>query len=181
MSRTRQIIVVAACLASLALTVSALSCPFAGGEVMLVYPEPGACGPWPWPGAGGCAGLRGALQPYPGALAPAPAPGWVPDWNDLLDVFLSPCPEPKGPCPDRPMCPRCGSDAVVPIIYGYPGPELLAEAEAGQVELGGCLVGGDEPDWRCRQCGFAWKDQFGSETFRVGKPFPPDWRDVVRW
>jgi hypothetical protein len=34
-------------------------------------------------------------------------------------------------------CPRCSSDEVIRILYGTPSPDLLEEARAGRVALGG--------------------------------------------
>jgi hypothetical protein len=48
-----------------------------------------------------------------------------------------------------PAWPECGAEGV-PIVYGMPGPELIAEREAGQVVLGGCESGPDDPTWACK-------------------------------
>jgi rubredoxin len=56
------------------------------------------------------------------------------------------------------LCPRCGSDETVEIVYGYPGPDLTSESLAGNVTLGGCMVWPEAPDWRCVQCGHNWRD-----------------------
>jgi hypothetical protein len=48
-----------------------------------------------------------------------------------------------------PTCPECGAEGV-PIVYGMPGSELIAEEEAGQVVLGGCVVGEENPTWACK-------------------------------
>jgi len=53
-------------------------------------------------------------------------------------------------------CPRCGSAEVIPIVYGLPGPGLVRDCEAGEVELGGCCVYDNMPTCRCRACGFGW-------------------------
>jgi hypothetical protein len=50
-------------------------------------------------------------------------------------------------------CPKCGSLDVVPIAYGYPGPEMMDAAEKGLIELGGCCVTDDDPRKQCRACG----------------------------
>lgn len=50
-------------------------------------------------------------------------------------------------------CPKCGSLDVVPIEYGYPGPETMEAAERGLIELGGCCVTGDDPRKLCKACG----------------------------
>ena len=53
-------------------------------------------------------------------------------------------------------CPFCGSHEVVPILYGLPGPEMMEQAEAGKIALGGCCVTGDDPNWHCNKCGHEW-------------------------
>ena len=48
-------------------------------------------------------------------------------------------------------CDRC--DGVrTPIAYGYPGPELVAAADHGEVVLGGCIVWDGMPRWHCPTC-----------------------------
>lgn len=54
---------------------------------------------------------------------------------------------------NTPACPMCGSpQRVVPIVYGYPGPELIEAYERGEVALGGCTIGLLAPRWRCTEC-----------------------------
>ena len=53
-----------------------------------------------------------------------------------------------GAKPEGPPCPICGRPGV-PIEYGMPGPEMVDEAEAGRIVLGGCVVTGYDPDWAC--------------------------------
>ena len=50
-------------------------------------------------------------------------------------------------------CPFCESEETIPIVYGLPGPELLAEAGRGEVALGGCVITFDSPDHKCTDCG----------------------------
>jgi hypothetical protein len=53
---------------------------------------------------------------------------------------------------DDQFCVLCDS-AVVPIVYGMPGSELLEVAERGEVILGGCVLpAAGEPTRSC-QCG----------------------------
>ena len=51
----------------------------------------------------------------------------------------------------RQKCPSCGT-AMVPIAYGFPGPDTIRDAERGEVHIGGCIVGPDMPTHHCRQC-----------------------------
>ena len=50
-------------------------------------------------------------------------------------------------------CPKCGSLDVVPIEHGYPGPEMMTEAERGEIALGGCCVTDRDPRKHCKACG----------------------------
>ncbi len=48
-------------------------------------------------------------------------------------------------------CIQCGRR--VPFVLGYPSPELLEQAERGEVVLGGCLIPNSPPrDWVCPSC-----------------------------
>jgi hypothetical protein len=53
-------------------------------------------------------------------------------------------------------CVQCGSHEVIPIVYGLPDAELLEQAEAGEIWLGGCVVEEDSPVWHCSDCGHEW-------------------------
>lgn len=65
--------------------------------------------------------------------------------------------------PSKP-CPQCGSARALSIVYGYPAPETQARAEAGEVLLGGCMLGPDSPVWSCKVC--------GAEYGRLADEFP---------
>jgi hypothetical protein len=54
------------------------------------------------------------------------------------------------------VCPECGSENVIPIVYGKPGEELIEKAERGEVKLGGCVVTDDSPYRYCAECGNEW-------------------------
>ena len=57
---------------------------------------------------------------------------------------------------DRPECPKCGSEHVLPIAYGLPGPEMMEDVRRGEIELGGCVISGNDPQWSCQACGWRW-------------------------
>jgi hypothetical protein len=63
---------------------------------------------------------------------------------------------------DKPQhCPRCGSQSLAEIDYGFPaGTEKLREdIEQGSVVLGGCVVTDDDPTKSCLACGIViWPD-----------------------
>lgn len=52
-------------------------------------------------------------------------------------------------------CPSCGAPGIR-IVYGMPGAELFEAADRGEVVLGGCVIGGDDPDLACPQ-GHRWR------------------------
>lgn len=57
-------------------------------------------------------------------------------------------------------CPRCGSAATLPILWGFPAPELVQTME-GKVVFGGCCVPEDEDggvaNIECSACGLRWQ------------------------
>jgi hypothetical protein len=55
-------------------------------------------------------------------------------------------------------CPRCSSEEVIQIHYGTPGPDLLEEARAGRVALGGDVFWPEAPEWLCVACGHEWRE-----------------------
>lgn len=65
------------------------------------------------------------------------------------------------------ICPKCKSNNVIPIMYGYPAPDAMEEAEKGNLKLGGCEIYIDDckmPDRYCKDCEFEWSiDRLGVE------------------
>ena len=53
-------------------------------------------------------------------------------------------------------CPKCDSMDIVPIVYGYPGPELMEDSALRKVELGGCVIEENAPDRHCNDCEHQW-------------------------
>jgi transposase-like protein len=51
-------------------------------------------------------------------------------------------------------CPACGSSRTIPVIRDKPSVEL-PELEHWVI-LAGSLVEENDPDWRCRACGYEW-------------------------
>jgi hypothetical protein len=54
------------------------------------------------------------------------------------------------------VCPGCGREDSVPLLWGLPDFETMRLAERGQVVLGGCMVMGEDPAFACRSCGLEW-------------------------
>ena len=65
------------------------------------------------------------------------------------------------------ICPKCKSENIIPILYGYPGPDAEEAAGRGEIKLGGCMInvdGCDMPDRFCRDCEHEWSvDHFVAE------------------
>lgn len=58
------------------------------------------------------------------------------------------------------VCPGCGREDSIPLIYGMPGSGDFQEAERGAVALGGCLMPEVPAAFVCRTCELQW----GSES-----------------
>ena len=54
------------------------------------------------------------------------------------------------------VCPSCGREESIPLLWGLPDSEAMELAERGLVALGGCMVMRDEPTLACRACGAQW-------------------------
>jgi Zn ribbon nucleic-acid-binding protein len=60
--------------------------------------------------------------------------------------------------PSKYLCPQCNLNEAVAILYGYPSPETLKAWHNKEVELGGCIVGGEIPNRKCIKCNFQWNE-----------------------
>ena len=56
----------------------------------------------------------------------------------------------KGDGMKKAVCPKCGSENVVKIMYGLPISEAFEAVERGKYVLGGCCV--MEENRECRDC-----------------------------
>jgi len=54
------------------------------------------------------------------------------------------------------ICPKCKSNEVIDILYGYPTQETLQSWFKKEVELGGCIVGKENPLHKCKKCEHQW-------------------------
>ena len=73
------------------------------------------------------------------------------DIDDELDG-LDPT---DGELPWQQVCPRCGSGAVIPILYGIRNPTSSALEAHGVLELGESTAP-DRPTSRCKDCEHGW-------------------------
>ena len=54
------------------------------------------------------------------------------------------------------VCPSCGQEQSIPLVWGLPDPEGMTLADQGLIALGGCMVEPDEPTLSCLACGSSW-------------------------
>src|SRR5215471_13008371 len=61
---------------------------------------------------------------------------------------------------NEPFCRDCETgEHVVPIVYGYPSREALADAHTNdrpRCKLGGCMSTPNSPAWLCMRCEREW-------------------------
>ena len=62
------------------------------------------------------------------------------------------------------QCPQCNSKNVAWILWGYPKMELIQdELDKGEITLGGCLIGDNDPKWECNECNHRWGERDDDE------------------
>ena len=49
---------------------------------------------------------------------------------------------------NKPKCEKCGAP-LIPIVYGYPSGAMFRDAARGKIALGGCVILGNDPRWKC--------------------------------
>ena len=72
-------------------------------------------------------------------------------FTPLAAIFSDSGPGDESGVPET--CPRCGEQAVVPILYGYPTFEARDAAARREIALGGCIIYSGAPSWVCTNCG----------------------------
>lgn len=61
--------------------------------------------------------------------------------------------------PEPACCPACGSQEIIPIVYGEPTEKTIQQAERGEIALGGCCQEIVTPNRKCKDCGYMWKQE----------------------
>ena len=49
---------------------------------------------------------------------------------------------------NKPKCEKCDAP-LIPIVYGYPSGAMFRDAAHGKIALGGCVIFGNDPRWKC--------------------------------
>jgi transposase-like protein len=55
--------------------------------------------------------------------------------------------------PEDIACPSCTTTNPLEILYGSPSDEMQLAEFTGAIALGGSIVNGADPAYRCRDCG----------------------------
>lgn len=71
-----------------------------------------------------------------------------------------------------PLCPKCDSENVTPIIYGHPSNEIMRQVKRREVVLGGFVMRRNSPDYVCQDCGTKWAER-AAENQRTGSQSDP--------
>lgn len=72
-------------------------------------------------------------------------------WRPLALIVVRDPSRRRGEAPSR--CPACGGPTIVPVVYGYPSPEMFEAATHDEIILGGCIAYPESPTWECADCG----------------------------
>tara|TARA_Y100000389_G_scaffold200938_1_gene242486 strand:- start:47 stop:1129 length:1083 start_codon:yes stop_codon:yes gene_type:complete len=64
-------------------------------------------------------------------------------------------------------CPKCKSNMIINIVYGLPGQSLRQRAAKAKVSLGGCVIGHDSQDYKCKSCNFEFSEMITLEEYLV--------------
>jgi len=56
----------------------------------------------------------------------------------------------------KPVCPKCDSEKVIPIIDGDPSNEMLEKGARKGADRGGYVMRRNNPEYVCLDCGTKW-------------------------
>lgn len=57
------------------------------------------------------------------------------------------------------VCPGCGREDSIPVVYGMPAFDDFSRAERGLIAFGGCMVPDEEAAFVCRNCDLQWGNE----------------------
>lgn len=65
------------------------------------------------------------------------------------------------------ICPKCGSNKILKIVYGYPSDELNEASKREEVFLGGYCADINNPTAFCNECEYRWGGNSGVSLFEM--------------
>lgn len=85
--------------------------------------------------------------------------------------------------PRKYICPGCKAKEGVNIEYGMPSYEAFEASQRGEIALGGCVIGENDPERRCLKCGHEWhikrRLSLASDNLLDAPPPPQGWMMCV--
>ena len=60
------------------------------------------------------------------------------------------------------LCPKCKSNMIIDIVYGFPTKKMLEKASCNKISLGGVDYSENKLEHKCKSCGYEFK---GHEKF----------------
>jgi hypothetical protein len=55
------------------------------------------------------------------------------------------------------VCPKCESNMIIDIIYGFPTKKMIEEASNNKIVLGGTDSEEKSLEYRCKSCGYEFR------------------------
>ena len=55
-------------------------------------------------------------------------------------------------------CTKCKSNMIIDIVYGFPSKKMCDDATSNKINLGGCIKEPNNPDHKCKSCGYEFKE-----------------------
>ena len=59
-------------------------------------------------------------------------------------------------------CPKCQSNMIIDIVYGFPTKKMLEDASNNKINLGGYSMNSNNLKYKCKSCSYEFK---GFEKF----------------
>tara|TARA_Y100000389_G_scaffold28252_1_gene24218 strand:+ start:469 stop:636 length:168 start_codon:yes stop_codon:yes gene_type:complete len=47
---------------------------------------------------------------------------------------------------------------IIDIVYGFPSKKMCDDATSNKINLGGCIKEPNNPDHKCKSCGYEFKE-----------------------
>ena len=55
-------------------------------------------------------------------------------------------------------CPKCKSNMIIDIVYGFPSKKMLEDASKNKIDLGGCDISLNNLEYKCKSCGYEFRE-----------------------
>jgi transposase-like protein len=67
-------------------------------------------------------------------------------------------------------CPKCQSTETLRLVsgeYEAAGIKTKEDYDSGRLDFTGCVIGGNDPDFRCKTCGHEWQRELKEGEVRI--------------